>query len=148
MSEVRMELLGSGHVCEILDKRNRFMKKVNLVVASLFVSALYACGGRESQTPCDLDLQLFREGIRTESVSGDRHPTYVLFSKDSLYADLYESGSGIKERLERRTLPTGAHVWNIEDDDTRNLSFADGCWTVSLRGKQKLKQSQKEKADN
>ena len=44
------------------------MKKVNLLVASLFVSALCACGGRESQTPCDLDLQLFREGIRTESV--------------------------------------------------------------------------------
>lgn len=124
------------------------MKKVNLLVASLFVSALYACGGRESQTPCDLDLQLFREGIRTESVSGDRHPTYVLFSKDSLYADLYESGSGTKERLERRTLPTGAHVWNIEDDDTRNLSFADGCWTVSQRGKLLFKQSQNDNDAN
>lgn len=118
------------------------MKKVNLLVASLFVSALYACGGRESQTPCDLDLQLFREGIRTESVNGEKlSACYILFSPDSLYADLYKSGSPEKERLQRRTLPNGKHVWNIEDDDTKNLNFIDGCWTVSQRGKMRFKQS-------
>ena len=87
------------------------------------------------------DLQLFREGIRAESVNGEKAATYILFSKDSLWADLYYSGSGATERLERRTLPNGNYVWNVEDDDTKNLNFADGCWTISQRGKMLFKQS-------
>lgn len=98
--------------------------------------------GIESLAPYGLDLQLFREGIRTESVNGEKlSACYILFSPDSLYADLYKSGSPEKERLQRRTLPNGKHVWNIEDDDTKNLNFTDGCWTVSQRGKMLFKQS-------
>ena len=95
----------------------------------------------DSLAPYSRDLQLFREGIRTESVNGEKLSTYILFSKDSLSADLYKSGSKTKERLQRRTLPDGKHVWNIEDDDTKNLNFADGCWTLSQRGKILFKQS-------
>ena len=97
--------------------------------------------GIDSLAPYSRDLQLFREGIRTESVNGEKLSTYILFSKDSLSADLYKSGSKTKERLQRRTLPDGKHVWNIEDDDTKNLNFADGCWTLSQRGKILFKQS-------
>ena len=96
--------------------------------------------GIDSLAPYSRDLQLFREGIRTESVNGEKLSTYILFSKDSLSADLYKSGSETKERLQRRTLPDGKHVWNIEDDDTKNLNFADGCWTLSQRGKILFKQ--------
>lgn len=103
------------------------------------VSSLTTKG--DSLAPYSQNLQLFREGIRTESVNGEKHTTYILFSQDSLFADLYLYGSKAKERLQRRTLPNGKHVWNIEDDDTKNLSFTDGCWTISQRGKILFKQS-------
>ena len=98
--------------------------------------------GIDSLAPYSRDLQLFREGIRTESVNGEKLSTYILFSKDSLSADLYKSGSETKERLQRRTLPDGKHVWNIEDDDTKNVRYMDNCWTVSQRGKLISKQCQ------
>lgn len=97
--------------------------------------------GIDCLAPYSRDLQLFRDGIRTESVNGKKHAAYILFSRDSLCADLYISGSGTKERLQRRTLPNGKHVWNIEDGDTKNLSFTDGCWTISQRGKMLFRQS-------
>ena len=97
--------------------------------------------GINGLAPYSLDLRLFREGVRTESANGEKRSTYVLFSRDSLFADLYLSGSEAKERLQRRTLPGGGHAWNIEDDDTKNLRFADGCWTVSQRGKTLFRQS-------
>lgn len=97
--------------------------------------------GTDSLVSNSRDLLLFREGIRTESVSGEKNSCYVLFSQDSLQACLYESDGGGEERLQRRTLPNGKHVWNMEDDDTKNLNFTDGCWTVSQRGKMLFKQS-------
>lgn len=97
--------------------------------------------GIDSLVSYSRDLQLFRESIRTESVSGEKNSCYILFSRDSLYACLYKSCSEEKERLQRRTLPNGKHVWNIEDDDTKNLNFSDGCWTVSQRDKILFKQS-------
>lgn len=97
--------------------------------------------GIESLALYSRDLQLFKEGIRTESVNGEKLSAYILFSKDSLYADLYEAGGKVTERLQRRILPNGEYVWNIEDDDTKNLNFTDGCWTISQRGKILFKQS-------
>lgn len=95
----------------------------------------------EGLVPDSRELRLFREGIRAESVNGEKSATYILFSQDSLWADLYQSGSEAAERLQRRTLPNSKYVWNVEDDDTKNLNFADGCWTVSQRGKMLFKQS-------
>lgn len=90
-------------------------------------------------------IHLFRNGIRTEAVDGSNNSIYVLFSQDSLKAEIYVSGSKRKDILEQRTLPTGEHVWNIEDDDTKNLRYMDGCWTISQRGKLLFKQ---QKSDN
>ena len=39
------------------------------------------------------------------------------------------------EILERRGLPSGGYVWNVEDDDTKNVRFIDGLWTISQRDK-------------
>ena len=70
---------------------------------------------------------------------------YVVFSPDSLKAELFSSESEGSEVLERRTLPSGGHVWNVEDDDTKNLRYTDGAWTISRRGKLIFSQP---KADN
>ena len=80
-------------------------------------------------------IRLFEVGIRTEAVDGSGQVMYVVFSPDSLKAELFSSESEGSEVLERRTLPSGGHVWNVEDDDTKNLRYTDGAWTISRRGK-------------
>ena len=129
-----------------------------MITAVFFALALFACGNkanvagkgtqpvskqdnRPDSLPQSLDFRLFTEGIRTESVNGEKASVYILFSRDSLFADLCQPGSEAKERLQRRTLPNGKQVWNIEDDDTKNVSFANGCWTIGQRGKMLFKQS-------
>ena len=32
-------------------------------------------------------------------------------------------------------LPSGGYAWNVEDDDTKNVRFVDGVWTISQRNK-------------
>ena len=90
-------------------------------------------------------IRLFEDGIRTEAVDGSGQVMYVVFSPDSLKAELFGSESEGSEVLERRTLPSGGHVWNVEDDDTKNLRYTDGAWTISRRGKLIFSQPQ---ADN
>lgn len=90
-------------------------------------------------------IRLFEDGIRTEAVDGSGQVMYVVFSPDSLKAELFSSESEGSEVLERRTLPSGGHVWNVEDDDTKNLRYTDGAWTISRRGKLIFSQPQ---ADN
>ena len=90
-------------------------------------------------------IRLFEDGIRTEAVDGSGQVMYVVFSPDSLKAELFSSESEGSEVLERRTLPSGEHVWNVEDDDTKNLRYTDGAWTISRRGKLIFSQP---KADN
>ncbi len=97
--------------------------------------------GIDAIVPCGRDMRLFAEGIRTESASGGGETSaYILFGKDSLYADICRPESGTEKRLMRHTLPDGRHVWNVEDDDTENLGLADGCWTVSRRGRTLFRQ--------
>lgn len=85
--------------------------------------------------------RFFEEGIRTERTDGTPQALYVLFSPDSLTATLFDPGRGTCEVLQRRTLPaSGAHVWNVEDDDTKNLRHEDGGWTISQRGKRLFSQ--------
>ncbi len=86
----------------------------------------------EVQQSC---VRLFEKGIRTTAVDGSNRSIYVLFSPDSLKAELFSSDSEKSEILLRRTLPSKEYVWNVEDDDTKNLRYQDGCWTISQRGK-------------
>ncbi len=99
-----------------------------------------------SKAPADEYTRFFNEGIRTEAVDGETGSMYICFTADSLKAELFTPGSGTKEVLERRTLPSGEHVWNVEDDDTKNVRYADNCWTVSRRGKILFKQHQSDNA--
>ncbi len=86
-------------------------------------------------------IRLFKSGIRTEAVDGSRRAVYIVFSPDSSKAELFGPAQGKPEMLDRRTLLSGGHVWNVEDDDTKNVRYADGCWTVSQRGKLLFRQS-------
>ena len=114
------------------------MRKELFFMASCLLVA--GCHVAPKNERSDENRHLFKEGIRLEAVDGDSSAMYVLFTPDSLKAELYTVGKEGKEVLEQRTLPTGEHVWNIEDDDTKNLRYTDGCWTISQRGKLKFKQ--------
>ncbi len=83
---------------------------------------------------------LYRSGVRVDAVDGSGLPAFIVFSSDSLKAEVFCPGEKGPDMLERRTLPSGGHVWNAEDDDTKNLRREDGCWTVSQRGRLMFRQ--------
>ena len=57
---------------------------------------------------------------------------FLVFSPDSTQVELFFSEEEMpNEILERRGLPAGGYVWNVEDDDTKNVRLEDGRWTVS-----------------
>lgn len=85
--------------------------------------------------------RFFTQGIRTEGADGSGHSAYICFTPDSLSAELFMPGSVEKVVLERHTLASGAHVWNIEDDDTYNVRCTNGCWIVSRRNQVMFRQS-------
>lgn len=89
-------------------------------------------------------VERFRETMRLENVDGKSSPVYVHFSEDSLKAELYFPADGKNEVLDRRTLPSGRNVWNVEDD-TKNLRYENGGWAISRRGKLLYRQP---KSDN
>lgn len=96
----------------------------------------------DNLAPCSRSLQIFKEGVRAESVNEGGSPVYILFGRDSLFADICNPDGTARDRLQRRTLPDGKHVWDIEDDDTQVLDFTDGCWRISRRGRLLFKQAQ------
>ena len=93
-------------------------------------SAGYVCG--EVQQDC---IRLFEKGIRTEAVDGSTASAFIVFSPDSTRLELFFSDEQPNEILERRGLPSGGYAWNVEDDDTKNVRFIDGLWTISQRDK-------------
>lgn len=80
-------------------------------------------------------VRLFERGIRLSSVAKADEALYLVFSEDSAQVELFPSGGFPKKLLDRRALPAGGFVWNVEDDDTENVRFVDGRWEVSRRGK-------------
>ena len=61
---------------------------------------------------------------------------FLVFSPDSTQVELFFSEEEMpNEILERRGLPAVGYVWNVEDDDTKNVRLEDGRWTVSQRGR-------------
>lgn len=85
----------------------------------------------EVQKDC---IRLFEKGIRVKEVDGDK-TAFIVFSKDSTLVELFFSSERGSKILERRLLPLGGYTWNIEDDDTENVRFEGGIWTISKRGK-------------
>ena len=55
--------------------------------------------------------------------------------QDCTRLELFFSDDQPNEILERRGLPSGGYAWNVEDDDTKNVRFVDGVWTISQRNK-------------
>ena len=86
----------------------------------------------ELQQDC---IRLFEKGIRTEAVDGSTASAFIVFSPDSTRLELFFSDDQPNEILERRGLPSGGYAWNVEDDDTKNVRFVDGVWTISQRNK-------------
>jgi hypothetical protein len=80
-------------------------------------------------------IRLFEKGIRTEAVDGSTASAFIVFSPDSTRLELFFSDDQPNEILERRGLPSGGYAWNVEDDDTKNVRFVDGVWTISQRNK-------------
>ena len=78
---------------------------------------------------------LFDKAIRIGSVDNKFPDYYVLFSPDGKIAHLYSDNGKKHESLERRSLPKDGYVWNVEDDDTKNLRHKDGVWTIEKRMK-------------
>ena len=86
-------------------------------------------------------IRPFEEGVRLLPVEDPQDSSAVLaatviFSTDSLRAEVLLPDGETSPVLDRRTLPSGGYAWNIEDDDTYNVRRDEqGKWTVSRRGK-------------
>lgn len=91
-------------------------------------------------------IRLFEKGIRTEAVDDSCRSAFIVFSPDSSLVELFFSDGKPNEILSRRALPHGGYVWNVEDDDTKNVRRLNGKWSISRRGK--LLYSQRAEADD
>ena len=92
-------------------------------------------------------IRLFESGIRLEATDG-KSSAYIVFSPDSLKAELFFSNGTPNEILDRRSLPAGGYAWDIEDDDTKNIRFENGIWTISQRQKEIYRQDKAESDDS
>lgn len=79
-------------------------------------------------------IRLWEEGVRMESLSNKENIAYLIFSADSTHVELFFSDDQPHVILDRRSLPAGGYAWSMEDDDTKNVRFEDGKWTISQRG--------------
>lgn len=132
---IRYSFVGLSLILTMGCGQTKIVKNQNVKVGSdrdkhgCIASAGYTWS--EAQQNC---IRLFEKGIRLEAVKG-KETCFIVFSPDSLKAELFFEGNTPPEILERRTLPNGSFVWNVEDDDTKNVSFTDGKWTITRRGK-------------
>lgn len=81
-------------------------------------------------------IRVFEAGIPMKSVDNleDTLAAYVVFSADSLKAEVFVPRENLHPVLERRDADNG-YVWNLEDDDTFNVRKVDGKWVIEQRGK-------------
>ena len=79
-------------------------------------------------------IRLWEKGVRMQHVNNSDESLFLVFSPDSAQVELFFSKEGTSnEILDRRTLPSGEHVWNVEDDDTKNVRLENGTWTITQR---------------
>lgn len=92
----------------------------------------------EVQKDC---IRLWEKGVRMASVPDAGKTLFLVFGPDSTKVELFFSEEGTpNEILDRRNLPDGGYVWNVEDDDTKNVRLEGDEWTVSQRGQPIYKQ--------
>lgn len=107
----------------------------------------HGCIGSAGYIWCEVQqdcIRLFEKGIRTEAVDGSGVSAFIVFSPDSARAELFFSDNQPNEILDKRSLPSGGSAWNVEDDDTKNVRFIDGLWTISQRGNLVFSQKKEE----
>lgn len=80
-------------------------------------------------------LRLFESGVKLLSATDTTASlaAYVVFSPDSLSAEVFIPEMSEHPVLDRRTLPAGGYAWNVEDDDTYNVRLSDGKWVIEKR---------------
>ena len=63
-------------------------------------------------------IRLFESGVQLTSVkdTAESLAAYIVFSADSLQAEVFVPNMDIHPILERRNLPNGRYAWNQEDD--------------------------------
>lgn len=97
----------------------------------------HGCIGSAGYVWCEVwkdCIRLFEKGIRTEAVGESDGSAFIVWGPDSTHVELFFSDGQANEILERRSLPSGEYVWNVEDDDTKNVRMVNGLWTISQRG--------------
>lgn len=94
----------------------------------------HGCNGSAGYTWSEVSrecVRLFEAGLKFTAVAGDTTlAAYVIFSSDSLRAEMFLPGETEHPVLNRKTLPAGEYVWNLEDEDTYTVRKADGKWVI------------------
>ena len=82
-------------------------------------------------------IRVFEDGIRVNPVNDPRATTsaFIIFSIDSLKAEIFLPDQEEHPILSKRILPNGKYAWNMEDDDTYNIRFTENQWIIEKRGK-------------
>lgn len=91
-------------------------------------------------------IRLFESGTRLETADG-KSAAFLVFSPDSSQVEVYFSNESPTELLDRRTLPKGGFAWNVESDDTKNVTQTNGLWTISQRGVELYREVVEEETD-
>lgn len=87
-------------------------------------------------------IRVFEEGVRMAGADG-KTTAFIVFSNDSSKVELFFSDGKPTEILDRRQLPNGNYAWNVEDDDSKNVSQSGEDWIISQRGKEIFRQDRK-----
>ena len=77
-------------------------------------------------------IRLFESGVQLTSVkdTAESLAAYIVFSADSLQAEVFVPNMDIHPILERRNLPIGRYAWNQEDDDSFNIRQVGDKWII------------------
>lgn len=136
------------------------MKKMKFLIITLGIALLASCTSSQKKTEkdpavgADRDshgcigsagytwsevrkdcIRLFESGTRLEGTGDKNQTAYLVFSPDSSQVELFFSNGDTPEILDRRSLPGGGYAWNVEDDDTKNVTRENGAWIITQRQK-------------
>ncbi|MDD4819430.1 MAG: hypothetical protein PHD21_01135 [Flavobacteriales bacterium] len=105
----------------------------------------HGCKGSAGYTWSEVSgecIRLWESGVQMLPVETDSSTAvlaaYAVFAQDSSRVELFLPDVEQNEYsiLEKRTLPNGSSVWNVEDDDTYSLKKDEkGRWSISRRMK-------------
>ena len=82
-------------------------------------------------------IRLFESGIRLEATDG-KSSAYIVFSPDSLKAELFFSNGTPNEILDRRSLPAGGYAWNKKKYTGKTRRKAMTPWVKCKRSLMKV----------